>query len=103
MTAKKVASKPAPSKRIPGNGERWSLFFNKGEARIRVRAFPSQGEYKVSTILYKPDESAVRSVETFPNLLAAQEHVEQLTNTATKGGWEMKEGVKASNLALFSV
>lgn len=82
-------------------GERWSIFFSKGDARNRVRVFPSGDTYKVSVTKSVKGTTTDRSVESFPDIDGAREQADKITATATANGWKMKLGVLANNLGLF--
>lgn len=83
-------------------GERWSIFFTKGDLRNRVRAFPSGDSYKVSVSKANKGVTTDRSVETFSSLSDAKDHVAELTLSATENGWKMKLGVLGNNSELFA-
>ena len=82
-------------------GARFSLFFQKGKTKIRLRLFPYPAGFRVSAIRKEEGKPAVRSVENFETYDDAQGHVDELKATSLRNGWSVSEGVIANNAGLF--
>lgn len=100
MAAKKTKE---PKKRTKTfyEGERFSLFFTKGDRTNRVRLFPSADGYKVSVNRTEDGKPGVRAVQAFESLQEAKDHVDVIREDAEAKGWDVKVGVLSDNVSLF--
>jgi hypothetical protein len=95
-----MAKQKQTRKRQPG--ERMSIFFEKGAARVRLRMWPVADGYRVSAVRKEKGKDPERSVEAFPTLADARIHVTKLSEASVKAGWKQAFGVRGNNAALFA-
>lgn len=86
-------------KRTPG--QRFSIFYTKGDAQVRIRLFPFPSGYKVSAVRTQKGKPTERSVQEFKDEQTALVHIAELKSIATKSGYSPRVGTRGDNAALF--